>query len=111
MDPTRCIGYVVGLVVAIVVYSDAVKLKEQGAKVTPALWAIVVFLFLLIALPTYLLLRTTTWRKQIDLAKGLTPGPMTSVQAVLVVVLSVVLVLGLLGTLALMALLWGLWEL
>jgi hypothetical protein len=94
MDPTRCIGFVVGLVVAIAVYSDAVKLKEQGAKVTPALWAIVIFLFLLIAQPTYLILRTTTWRKQIDLAKGLTPGPMTAGQTALVVVLSAVLLLG-----------------
>ncbi|HMF13694.1 MAG TPA: hypothetical protein VKE94_15355 [Gemmataceae bacterium] len=110
MDPTRCIGYVIGLVVAIAVYSDAVKLKEQGAKLTPALWAIVVFLFLLIALPIYLILRNTTWRRQMDLAKGLTPGPMTAAQTGSVVVLSVILVLGVLGTLALMAWMWGWWD-
>jgi hypothetical protein len=107
----QCFGFVVALGVAAAVYSDADKLKKQAAKVTPGLWAIVVFLFLLIALPLYLLLRITTWRKQIDSAKGLPPRPMTAAQVGLVSVLSGVLLLGILGTLALMASLWGMWEL
>jgi len=105
------IGILVGLVAAIFVYSEANKLKGEGAKLTPALWAIVVFLFVLLALPIYLILRITTWRRQISSAKGVTPSPLTSGQVAAVSVLSVVVVLGGLGTLALMAELWGLWEL
>ena len=100
----------VGFVAAIFVYSDAKRLKGDGAKLSPALWAVVVFLFLLLALPLYLILRIITWRRQIISAKGVTPSPLTSGQVAAVCVLSVVLVLGALGTLALMASLWGLWE-
>jgi hypothetical protein len=107
----RCFGFVIALAVANAVYSDADKLKKQGAKVTPGLWAVVAFLFLVIALPLYLLLRITTWRKQIASAKGLPPRPMTAAQVGFVIVLTGVLLLGVLGTLALMASLGGLWEL
>lgn len=104
------IGFLVGLVAAICVYSDANKLRGQGAKLTPALWAIVVFLFLLLALPIYLIFRMTKWRKQIRLSKGEKPIPLTSGEVAAVSLLSVVVALGCLITLAMMALLWGLWE-
>lgn len=106
----QLIGLLIGLVAAVAVYSDADQLKKQGARVTPFLWAFVVFLFVLIAVPLYVILRYTMWRKQINAAKGLAPQPLSSGEAVLVVVLSGVLLLGILGTLAALAWLWGLWE-
>jgi hypothetical protein len=78
--------------------------------VTPELWAIIVFALLLITLPIYLLLRITTWQKQIESAKGVTPRPLTPAQVGFVTLLSGALVLGVGGTLALIASLWGLWE-
>jgi hypothetical protein len=69
------IALVVGLVAGKVVYDDAKRLKEDGAKLAPALWALVVFLSLLLAVPVYLILRITTWRRQIE---GVTASPLTS---------------------------------
>ncbi len=109
-DALPGIGFWIALAVSVAVYLDAGKLKKQGAKVAPWLWAILVFLILLIALPSYLLLRMTTWRKQIDSAKGLTPRPMTAAEGVFATLLSGLLLLGVGGTLAVMAWLWGLLE-
>ena len=94
------IGFLVSVVAAWFVHSDADKLRQQGARVTPWLWAIVVLLFVLVPLPIYLILRVTTWRKQIELAKGLTPSPMTARQIVFVILLLGAFLLVVIGILA-----------
>jgi hypothetical protein len=48
------------------VWQDAKRLKEKGANLTPELWGILVFVIWLVALPSYLILRRTTWRREID---------------------------------------------
>ena len=48
------------------VWQDAKRLKEKGAHLTPDLWGILVLVIWLVALPSYLILRRTTWRREID---------------------------------------------
>jgi uncharacterized protein YacL len=48
----RFVGIIVALLVAILVYQDA-KSREMNAMI----WAIMVFLFLIIALPIYFIVR------------------------------------------------------
>jgi hypothetical protein len=103
----RGIGFLLGLMAAICVYGDATKLRAQGARTTPVLSALVAFLFSLLVLPLYLILRITTWRRQVSAVQGITPSPLRSGQVAAVIALSVIVVLGTLVTCALIASLWG----
>lgn len=60
------LGLAVSLFGAYWVWQDASRLKRNGASVTPAVWAILVFLLWLVTLPIYLLLRRTTWRSHLS---------------------------------------------
>ena len=104
---TNVFALIVAALVASAVVSDADKLRQKGAKVTPSVWGILVFLLMLIALPIYLILRITTWRKQIDLAQGLAPRPMTTAQVTYVTLLSGVILFGAVVMITLLAWLWG----
>jgi hypothetical protein len=106
----RFVGFLVGLAVALAVYSDAAELKKHGAKVAPGLWAVAAFLLWLLVLPLYLILRVTSWRRQIDAAKGLPPRPLTTAQVVSVTALAGVLLLGVLSAVVALMWLWGLWK-
>ena len=59
----RFVGLIVAILVARWVYRDATRLRQNGADITPGLWATVVFLFCLLGLPTYGVLRWTLWRR------------------------------------------------
>jgi len=56
------VGFTISLFAAYWVWQDANRLKRNGAKVTPALWALLVFIIWLVSLPLYWLLRRTAWR-------------------------------------------------
>lgn len=47
-------------------YNDAKILREEGARLTPAMWGIIVFLFPLLALIFYIILCRTLYRRQIQ---------------------------------------------
>ena len=59
-------GLAISLFGAYWVWQDAKRLKRNGANVTPAVWALLVFLLWLVSLPIYLLLRRTTWRSHMN---------------------------------------------
>jgi hypothetical protein len=61
-------GLAVSLFGAYWVWQDSNRLKRNGAHLTPAVWTLVVFLFWLVSLPIYLLLRRTTWRSHVSSA-------------------------------------------
>ena len=44
---------------------DAKRLRKNGVSITPGLWAVLVFLFWLLSLPAYLLLRRFSWQRQL----------------------------------------------
>ena len=46
------------------IYFAGRKLKERGAKLSPLLWAFLVWLFFPIAFPLFLLLRYIKWKKE-----------------------------------------------
>lgn len=50
---------------AIWTYTDANLLRQGGAKLTPFVWAVLVFLVWPISLPGYLFLRFVVWQKQL----------------------------------------------
>jgi hypothetical protein len=104
------IGFVIALIVAGFVYSDADNLRKGGARLSPLVWAFVVWAMCLICLPLYLVLRLTVWRRQIAAAKGLPAQPLSAGQGVAVGALVCVIVFGTLLTVGVMALAWGLWE-
>jgi hypothetical protein len=102
----RIVFFVIALAAAGQVYADADKLKRQGAKVSPLLWALLTFFFLVLALPLYLVLRLTLWQKQTQLAQGLSPRPMGMGRLIVVFLLTAFLLLGALLLLAILASLW-----
>ncbi|MEA2602800.1 MAG: hypothetical protein QOF89_3792 [Acidobacteriota bacterium] len=59
-------GFFISVFGAWWVGQDANRLKRNGAKVTPGVWAVLVFLLWLVSLPIYLLLRQTLWRSQLS---------------------------------------------
>ena len=63
------VGLAAAVIAAVLIYKDASSLEERGAQVTPALWAVLAFLALILALPAYLILRLTVWRRQIQTRK------------------------------------------
>jgi len=60
------IGLAISLFGAYWVWQDANRLKRNGAKVTPVVWTLLVFLFWLVSLPVYWLLRRTMWRSHVS---------------------------------------------
>lgn len=67
MQAARALPQFVGLLLAFLfawwVYKDATRLKQNGADLSPGLWATVVFLFCGLGLPIYGIMRWTTWRR------------------------------------------------
>jgi hypothetical protein len=104
------IGFVIALIVAGFVYSDADNLRKGGARLSPLVWASVVWALCLICLPLYLVLRLTVWRRQIAAAKGPPAQPLSAGQGVAVGALVCVIVFGALLTVGVMAWLWGFRE-
>jgi membrane protease YdiL (CAAX protease family)/tetratricopeptide (TPR) repeat protein len=64
------LGILVAIVLAGMVNADARRLSDRGARLSPGLWAILVFLVWPIVLPLYLLLRYTLWKAQIETARA-----------------------------------------
>jgi membrane protease YdiL (CAAX protease family)/tetratricopeptide (TPR) repeat protein len=65
------LGFLLAIVAAVGVYSDAQKLRARGVRLSPGLWAVLVFMLAMLALPLYLILRFTVWQRQIDAARRL----------------------------------------
>lgn len=64
VDGIRLGGLIVAIVAAASTYRDAMWLRASDARITPWLWAILVFFAWPLALPAYLILRTTVWKKE-----------------------------------------------
>ncbi|MFT3878650.1 MAG: hypothetical protein QM703_03205 [Gemmatales bacterium] len=62
----RVIGLIVGIITAIFLYRDACYLKEHGARLSPALWAILGFCVSLIAVGIYCTIRMLVWKDQLQ---------------------------------------------
>lgn len=61
----RLLGLFLAVLAAVLIYGDAKSLRERGANLSPVLWAVLHFFVLIIALPIYLILRATVWRREI----------------------------------------------
>ena len=59
------IGLFVPTAAAVWIWSDADDLRSRGVKISPFVWALFVWLLLIIGLPVYLLMRTIVWTRQI----------------------------------------------
>jgi len=62
----QALGLVISLVGAVWVWQDSRRLKAAGASLAPALWAALVFLFWIVSLPAYLILRQWRWKKDVE---------------------------------------------
>lgn len=51
--------------VAFWTYFEGKRLKNQGAKLSPITWAILVYIFLIIAFPFFMIFRKTKWKKEV----------------------------------------------
>jgi carbon starvation protein CstA len=62
----RFVGLAISVFSAYWVWQDSNRLKKNGVNITPIVWAALVFVFWLVSLPVYLILRRTTWRSHIN---------------------------------------------
>ncbi|HQR06337.1 MAG TPA: hypothetical protein PLN21_05920 [Gemmatales bacterium] len=69
----RVIGLIVGIITAVILYRDASYLKENGARLSPVLWAILGLLLSVVAAAIYCALRTLVWNQQLG-TKSLVNG-------------------------------------
>ncbi len=48
------------------VYADADKLRRCGVRLSPIVWAILTFLFWILGLPAYFLMKRLVWNQQVS---------------------------------------------
>ncbi|GEM_PF-5349177 len=59
------ISLLIKLIIAVLIYIDANKLKKRGLKITPLVWALPTFIFSLLILIFYLIMRYAVWKVQL----------------------------------------------
>lgn len=53
------------IIIAVLIYIDANKLKRSGIKITPLVWSLSIFIFSLLILMFYLIMRYAVWKVQL----------------------------------------------